>query len=136
MCLCELLVSLCLKKKNHIKFRFQAHKFNFFPCCCWFTGGKGNTAFLLFSGPFFLLHSSPWVECLGYVNVFHHSVDLPGLPKHVIAFLSLPLALSLICPNRPPLPTCRHHVGCLTGLLAGYCTGTSSAACLPQRLLT
>lgn len=42
---------------------------------------------------------------LSYVNVFHHSGDLPGLPEHVIAFLSLPLALSLICPGRPPLPT-------------------------------
>ncbi|ROL44670.1 Traf2 and NCK-interacting protein kinase [Anabarilius grahami] len=69
------------------------------------TNEKGNTTFLLFSCPVSLLHSSPMAECLGYVNVFHHSVDLPGLPEHVIAFLSLPLALSLICPSRPPLPT-------------------------------
>lgn len=53
---------------------------------------------LSFSFPLF-----PRAECLCYVNVFHHSGDLPGLPEHVIAFLSLPLALSLICPSRTPL---------------------------------
>ncbi len=121
---------------HRIQFRLESHKFNFF------NSGRRNTASLIpipsllislsFSLPLF-----PRAECLCYVNVFHHSSDLPGLSEHVIAFLSLPLASLPHLSEQATSPlTCRHHVGCLTGLLEGYCTGTSAAACLPQRPLT
>ncbi len=87
---------------HRIQFRLESHKLNFF------NSRRRNTASLIpipsllislsFSLPLF-----PRAECLCYVNVFHHSSDLPGLSEHVIAFLSLPLALSLICLSRPPL---------------------------------